>query len=259
MHLFRYLILLLYFITASYHTFLTRKDNIYSCYHTQQPKNTPQLLNKIFISQVFHNRYLIGLSHNPNPQNKPSRITLLLEDNCFGYLDFFHHKHREMEEAQSSQVVDLVNKFQQATLDLGDVSEVAVVKHNNKEDEDKDDWKSSAIGKIIIEGRMSYDMVEKGITFTWPFITLENLKIIEVKPNVMIFKFNQWELLNKVIEERPWSINKHLPVVHDYIPGMVYTEKHWGFQLFWIQLKYLLPEHMNVTSVTKNCQVQGGK
>ncbi|XP_026450427.1 uncharacterized protein LOC113350496 [Papaver somniferum] len=38
---------------------------------------------------------------------------------------------------------------------------------------------------------------------------------------------------------------------------MVYTEKQWGFQQFWIQLPFLLPEHMNVDAVTKIREIMG--
>ncbi|XP_026396607.1 uncharacterized protein LOC113291271 [Papaver somniferum] len=157
-----------------------------------------------------------------------------------------------MEGDSSKNVGDLVNKFKQATLELGDTNEIVVShKDNNEGGKEKSNWEASAIGKVIIEGRMNYDTVARFIKFTWPFLTHEQLRIVEVEPNIMIFKFSDWDLLNTVIEKRPWNINKHLLVVHDYIPEMVYTFKHWGFQQFWIQLKFLLPEHMNVASVTK--------
>ncbi|XP_026451473.1 uncharacterized protein LOC113351753 [Papaver somniferum] len=154
----------------------------------------------------------------------------------------------------------LVNKFKQATLDLRDTNEIVIVQQedNNKGKEvEEANWEASAIGKAIIEGRMSHDMVQKFIHFTCPFITAENLKIVEIDPNIFIFKFSNWDLLNKVINERPWNINKKLLVIHDYIPEMIYTEKQWGFQLFWIQLKFLLQEHMNVSDVTKIGEIMG--
>lgn len=51
----------------------------------------------------------------------------------------------------------------------------------------------------------------------------EELIIMDIDLNLFIFKFNNWNLLNKVIEECPWSINKKLLVVHDYIPDMIYS------------------------------------
>lgn len=170
----------------------------------------------------------------------------------------FHTLLIKMEEESSSQVVDLVNKFKKATLDLGDSTKIVICQQDNDiNDEEDNKWEATAIGKVIIEGRMNYQTMEKWIGFTWPFITQEDMKIIELEPNIMLFKFNKWDLINTVINERPWSVNNHLLVVHEYIPGMVYTEKHWGFQQFWIQLKYLLPEHMNVFSVTKIGEVMG--
>ncbi|XP_026416709.1 uncharacterized protein LOC113312172 [Papaver somniferum] len=126
-----------------------------------------------------------------------------------------------------------------------------------QEEDDANLWEASAIGKVIIEGRMSYDMVVQFIKFTWPFLTESDMQIIEVKPNLMLFKFNKWDSLNRVINERPWNINMHLLVVHDFIPEMIYTEKHWGFQQFWLQLKFILPEHMNVSVVTKIGSIMG--
>lgn len=47
-----------------------------------------------------------------------------------------------MEEGRENQVIDLVNKFKKATLDLGDINEIEVIK-NNKEDETEDNWDAS--------------------------------------------------------------------------------------------------------------------
>ncbi|XP_026455509.1 uncharacterized protein LOC113356558 [Papaver somniferum] len=163
-----------------------------------------------------------------------------------------------MEGESSTQVGDLVKKFKQEVIDLGDTSEIVVISQGeDKEGDEETKWEASAISKIITERRMKADTVAKHLGFTWPFMKAEDVKITKTDPNIMIFKLSNWTLLNTVINERPWSINKNLLVVHDYIPGMVYTKKNWGFQQFWMHLFGLMPEHVNVAAVTKIGELMG--
>lgn len=73
----------------------------------------------------------------------------------------------------------------------------------------------------------------------------------------MEFNFKSWITLNKVWEERPWSINGYLVILYDYNRQMVYQDLDWEHQSFWIQLKKLLPEHMNPPAVKKIGEIMG--
>lgn len=93
-----------------------------------------------------------------------------------------------MEEGSNNKVVYLVNKFKQATIDLGDANEVVVCNHENNNTEEEDpNWEAITIEIVIMEGRMSYQTIEKWICFTWPFISENKLEC----PNIMLFKFNK--------------------------------------------------------------------
>lgn len=93
----------------------------------------------------------------------------------------------------------MVNKFKKATIELGDTSEVIICNSDNDKDDNEDiEREASLIGKIFIEGTMSHKMVEKYIPFNWPFISSEDLKVVEIDPNVMVSKFSKKELLKLV-------------------------------------------------------------
>lgn len=93
---------------------------------------------------------------------------------------------------------------------------------------------------------MTHKAVENMIKFTWTFIPEIYIKVFELEENIMVFKFPDWDTLRKVFEERPWRIDGNLVILHDYNPLALIHEMEWETQEFWIQLKHLLPEHMNV-------------
>lgn len=69
---------------------------------------------------------------------------------------------------------------------MGDINEMVIFQQdNNNEKEVKGNaWEASAIGKVIIKGRMNHDMVEKYIQFTWTFMSEEDRRIVEIDPNI---------------------------------------------------------------------------
>lgn len=104
---------------------------------------------------------------------------------------------------------------------------------------------------------MGLKSVKNHINFTWPFIPEDKIKVFELDTNIMEFNFKRWITLNKIWEERPWSINGHLVVLYDYNREMVYQDLDWEHQYFWIQLKKLLPEHTNPPVMKKIGEIMG--
>lgn len=83
------------------------------------------------------------------------------------------------------------------------------------------------------------------------------MEVFEIDPKIFVFKFANWIQLNKVFEERPWSISGNLMVLHDYFDGLVHQDLDWDHQVFWIQLKHLLPEFMNAKVVKEMGAIMG--
>ncbi|KAI3853850.1 hypothetical protein MKX03_001178, partial [Papaver bracteatum] len=57
------------------------------------------------------------------------------------------------------------------------------------------------------------------------------------------------DVVDRVIAEGPWNIDGYLCILFDYYQGLVHQNLNWTKQAYWIQLKYLQPEHMNMRSV----------
>ncbi|XP_026406569.1 uncharacterized protein LOC113301953 [Papaver somniferum] len=90
-----------------------------------------------------------------------------------------------------------------------------------------------------------------------PFIPAEELKVIEIDLNVLIFKLKNQDAVDKVIEEGPWNIDGKLCILYDYFLGLIHQDLDWSKQVYWIQLKFLQPEHMNVKSVEEMGKLLG--
>ncbi|XP_026434565.1 uncharacterized protein LOC113332106 [Papaver somniferum] len=104
---------------------------------------------------------------------------------------------------------------------------------------------------------MSYDVVENTIQFTWNFIPPEDVKIIEVDTNVMIFKLKNKTVVDKVIDEGSRNIDGYLVILFDYLYGLSHQELDWTQQAYWIQLKYIQPEYMTVKVVEEMGKLLG--
>lgn len=79
---------------------------------------------------------------------------------------------------------------------------------------------------------MGYGGVEQNIQFTWNFIPLEEVKIIEVDTNIMIFNLKSKEVVDKLIDEGPWNIDGYLCILYDYFHGMVHQNLDWTKQVY---------------------------
>ncbi|KAI3994885.1 hypothetical protein MKX01_037436, partial [Papaver californicum] len=148
-------------------------------------------------------------------------------------------------------VLDLIQKFKTATLELGESSEVIFHQTEEIDAEDDGQWDICLVGKFIIERKMSLKAVGKNINFSWPFLAEDEMQIFEIDTNIMVFKFKDWDTLSKVYETKPWSINGFLLMLHDYDSKVIYQELDWKNQVFWIRMKKLLPEHTNIESMKK--------
>lgn len=87
---------------------------------------------------------------------------------------------------------------------------------------------------------MSGKDVQNQVKFTCNFLPEEDVKVIVLDKNIIIFKFGIWVQLKMFFETRPWCINDNLVVLHHYNPSIIYEELEWDFQEFWINLKYLM-------------------
>lgn len=66
---------------------------------------------------------------------------------------------------------------------------------------------------------MGLKIVEKNIGFTWPFIAEDEVQIVEIDPNIMVFNFEEWDS-----ETRPWNINLCLNILHHYSADVIYKD-----------------------------------
>ncbi|XP_026420215.1 uncharacterized protein LOC113316211 [Papaver somniferum] len=98
---------------------------------------------------------------------------------------------------------------------------------------------------------MGLKLIENNIGFTWPFLAEDDLQVIEIDTNIMVFKFKDLDTLKKIFVTRPWSITGYLVMLHHYNPTIPYQELDWTNQAFWIQLRHLLLEHLKVDTVRK--------
>ncbi|XP_026416606.1 uncharacterized protein LOC113312051 [Papaver somniferum] len=156
-----------------------------------------------------------------------------------------------MDEGDEKSISDLANKFMQAALDLGDVEEVIYHQSDDVEETPDDEEEISLIGKIIIEGKMGIKTIEKNIGFTWNFIPEGGIKVFELEDNIIEFRFKDKDTMKKVFGCRPWSINGFLINLRLYNSEVIYQELDWSKQCFWIQIKKILLEHMNVKALSK--------
>ncbi|KAI3933709.1 hypothetical protein MKW92_052575, partial [Papaver armeniacum] len=159
----------------------------------------------------------------------------------------------------NTEMLDLASKFRKATLELNAEENMIVLNDKEPDNENSDDrqWDFCLIGKIIIEGRMGYGTVEKNLPFTWNFIPQEEIKIIEVDTNVMIFKLKNKEVVDEIIAKGPWNIDGYLCILFDYFSGLIHQQLDWTKQVYWIQLQKLQPEHMNVKAVEEMGKLLG--
>lgn len=183
--------------------------------------------NVPYINLSFYGKTQVKSSHKYLRKMDPNQVT------------------SNISQTQNTEVSDLASKFRKATLELKLAEEIVILNQNviaaNEVVGDRE-WDFCLIGKIIIEGKMNYGTIEKNIQFTWPFIPREEVKIIEVDTNVMIPKFMNQDLVDKIIEEGPWNIDGKLCILFDYFQGFIYLNLDWTKQVYWIQLKCLQPE-----------------
>ncbi|XP_026443846.1 uncharacterized protein LOC113343999 [Papaver somniferum] len=163
-----------------------------------------------------------------------------------------------MESEKNDQVSDLAARFKQAALALDNDEET-----ENPLPEDaalaevEGEWDHYLIGMIIMEGKIGHKAVQKHVKFTWSHIPEGEVKVVEIDDNIMVFKFKDEDTKKNVYITRPWSVNGNLVILHHYNSEVIYKELDWNFQYFWLQLKKLLPEHMNPISVTKIGKLMG--
>ncbi|XP_026395615.1 uncharacterized protein LOC113290225 isoform X2 [Papaver somniferum] len=158
---------------------------------------------------------------------------------------------KAIETSKTIEVSDLAMRFRKETIELK-AAEDTIVLHQEVSDNkvsEEGEWDFCLIGKIITEGKMGHAAVERNIVFTWNFIPPEEIKIIDVDTNIMIFKLKNKDVVDQVIVEGPWNTDGYLCILFDYFQGLVHQNLDWTKQEYWIQLKYLQPEHMNVRSV----------
>ncbi|XP_026440651.1 uncharacterized protein LOC113339624 [Papaver somniferum] len=162
-----------------------------------------------------------------------------------------------MAEENSNSITDFAAKFMQVALDLGDVQEV--VYHQAEDSEEKEDngEEFSLVGKKFIEGKMGLTTVEKFLGSIWDFISSGDAKVFELDNNIMEFRFKDEDTRKKVFDSRPWSINGYLINFRYYNSEVIYQEMDWSKQCFWIQIKKIFPEHMNVKAITKIGKLMG--
>lgn len=85
--------------------------------------------------------------------------------------NYSHIQEPNMTDTESTNVIELANKFKNATLELGESSDPIVYEIEvNPKDGEESQWDVSLVGKIIIEEKMIHKEVENLIKFTWTFI-----------------------------------------------------------------------------------------
>lgn len=87
------------------------------------------------------------------------------------------------------EVSTLANQLHDTTLQIDDADNEIMNHFEYETDDSEKDWENTLIGKIIIEGRMSRKSVEKHLNLTWDFIDSEEIKVIQLDQNIVIFKF----------------------------------------------------------------------
>ncbi|KAI3913806.1 hypothetical protein MKW92_018086, partial [Papaver armeniacum] len=138
---------------------------------------------------IFHpDIHSLSISYMPSIQQQNYGIDVNSYNQSSLTLKFYklHHStvdnynsnnFRKMAEIPNETVTDLAEKFQSATLELGNASE-AIVHHYESEGEDSEEnqWDNCLIGKVIIEGKMSDKTVERQIQFVWNFLQADEVK-----------------------------------------------------------------------------------
>ncbi|XP_026431473.1 uncharacterized protein LOC113328643 [Papaver somniferum] len=96
---------------------------------------------------------------------------------------------------------------------------------------------------FLSEHPMGVEKVEQEATMAWGH---GHFQVRRHATNMYIFRFYDWDSYNSVLEEGPWSFNGYLVIFREWHPSILPEDIDFLTQQFWIDIKKLPPEYLNV-------------
>ncbi|XP_026399242.1 uncharacterized protein LOC113295103 [Papaver somniferum] len=141
------------------------------------------------------------------------------------------------------EVSDLIEKMRNTNLD-GDEQVHRVISYPHiKLKPTIQKWIVSLIAKKFCEHPMSPDTVEQEVVMAWGH---NHFQLRRHAKNMFIYRFFDWDSYNYVMEEGPWSFDGYLVVFREWSTSVILKKLDFHLQQFWIDIKKLLPEFLNV-------------
>ncbi|KAJ1394662.1 Zinc knuckle CX2CX4HX4C [Sesbania bispinosa] len=109
--------------------------------------------------------------------------------------------------------------------------------------------KRTLIGRIIADKVLNKNAVKEIVSKAWNL--QEELKIVDMGPNIYLFTISAVSSVKKILEGGPWFIMGHLLSLQNWVPEASVFEINYDFVKFWVQLHGMPLEFMNIKNARK--------
>lgn len=141
------------------------------------------------------------------------------------------------------EVSDLIERIKNTKLDEDDSIQRVIRYPHIKLQPSIKKWSVSLIAKIISEHPTGAEKVEQEATMAWGH---GHFQVRRHATNMYIFRFYDWDSYNSVLEEGPWIFDGYLVIFREWHPSILPEDIDFLTQQFWIDIKKLPPEFLNV-------------
>lgn len=89
-------------------------------------------------------------------------------------------------------------------------------------------------GKFCTKRRVNLESITHALKAVWK--TERNFKVNDIAENKVLFKFEKWEDMDRVLMLSPWTFDKYLVVLHKLEVGEVANRICFDKASFWVQI-----------------------
>lgn len=117
-------------------------------------------------------------------------------------------------------------------------------------------WATSIVGKLLSSEHMHPDTLQSHLKNIW----VKKVKKVQIRnpaPNLFIVRLTNWDQVNWVLENAPWSVNGFLFIVKRYNSFVKIQNMDFSIQEFWVDFKDLPPELFDRETMFKFAKILG--